>query len=249
MTEQVNGGTDNQDVDTEVTEQPNTPNLGNIRKAGQREVLDVLSRVSGQQFHGTKDAAAFIEQLVKMQTSGGNDNSQATQATNKGNTKSSGEMAELREMIANLQSDLKQKDQVVRQTSLQSLIKDTAVRAGFDPQYLDLATNLFESQIAFDETGSFFVKGKDGNVRLDSNGDEMSLDQLATEILKSRPKLAVEDARTGTGTRFGFNVGRGNNDVPDAATDPEGWKAWKQANGVGGKSLKGIGVQVGKTLK
>lgn len=241
------GGNDNSQV-SNTDEQTQTPNLGAIRKSGQQEVLNVLSKVTGQQFSNTQSAAAFIEQLVNQVQSGGNEQpTQQAQTKNTGN-KSNSELAELRQMIQTLQSDLAKKDTQVRQTSLQSQIKDVAVKSGFDPSMLDISTNLFEQQIAFDESGNYYVKGKDGGVRLDANGNQMTLDQLAAEILKSRPKLGVEETRTGTGTKFGFNGARNNGEIPDAATDPAGWKAWKQANGIGGKSLGGVGVAVNKGM-
>jgi hypothetical protein len=243
-------GNDNQNSSATESETQNTgPNLGAIRKSGQMEVLNVLAKVSGQTFNSTKDAATFLENLVKLSnTHQTADSEQSTQVTKKDN-KSNSETAELRQMILSLQSDLAKKDTVVRQTTLQSQIKDVAVRTGFDPSMLDIATNLFESQIAFDDNGSFYVKGKDGNVRLDSTGNPMGLDQLAKEILKSRPKLAVDEVRTGTGAKFGFGAqSRSNGDIPDASLDMAGYKAWKQANGIGGKSLAGVSVNVGKNI-
>jgi hypothetical protein len=34
--------------------------------------------------------------------------------------------------------------------------------------------------------------------------------------------------------------------MPDAATNPEGWKAWKQANGINVKGAPKIGVNMVK---
>jgi hypothetical protein len=241
------GGSDNQVANDNAaggdTQQIQAPNLGAIRKAGQKEVLDVLAKVTGQQFGSTKDAASFVETLLKSQaTSGGSEQPKKETSSNKANS----EMNELRQMIQALQSTIAEKDQTVRKTSLQSQIKDVAVKTGFDPQYLDLSTGLFEQQIAFDEDGSFYVKSKDGGVRLDNNGEPYTLDRLAQEILKSRPKLAVEQARTGTGTKFGFSTTGPGGEMPDASSDPEGWKAWKQANGVGTKGTAKIGVNMVK---
>ena len=248
MSENDNGGADSQTVVTDDAaggehQQTQAPNLGAVRKAGQREVLDVLAKVSGQQFTSTKDAATFVEQILKAQTSGGTEQPKKVETSS---TKTNSEMAELRQMIQSLQSTLAEKDTIVRKTTLQSQIKEVAVKSGFDPQYLDLASGLFENQIAFDEDGSYYIKSKDGGVKLDQNGDPYTLDKLAQEILRSRPKLAVEETRTGTGTKFGFSATRAGGDMPDAATDPEGWKAWKSANGVGQKGTKGLGVNVVK---
>jgi hypothetical protein len=250
MTTENTGGADNQttaaDTNTSNTgegQSQQQPNLGAVRKAGQKEVLDVLNKVTGQQFGNTRDAASFVESLLKAQTdgqNGGNEQPKKETTSNKAN----GEMAELRQMIQALNSKLEEKDTIVRKTSLQSQIKDAAVKSGFDPQYLDLASSLFEQQIAFDTDGSFYVKGKDGSVKLDNNGDAYTLDKLAQEILKSRPKLANEQPRTGTGTKFGFSTTSPGGEMPDAATDPEGWKAWKTANGHGAKGGRGIGVSV-----
>jgi len=66
--------------------------------------------------------------------------------------------------------------------------------------------------------------------------------------LKSRPKLAADEGRTGTGTRFGQGVLRDPNDIPDAATDPEGWKKWKESMGIGGRSLKHMSVSMNKPI-
>ena len=245
----TNGGADNQDNATLAAggdTQQTAPNLGAIRKAGQKEVIDVLAKVTGQQFGSTKDVATFVESLLQAKsTSGGSE--QPTKAKADTSSKANGELLELRQMIQALNSRLEEKDTIVRKTSLQSQIKDVAVKAGFDPQYLDLATGLFEQQIAFDDDGSTYVKGKDGTVRLDTKGEQFSLDQLAQEILKSRPKLAVEQPRTGTGTRFGFSSTGPGGDMPDAASDPEGWKAWKAANGHG-KGTKGIGVNMSRRV-
>jgi len=232
---------DDQSVNDQQAAQPN---LGAIRKAGEASVLGVLSKVSGQQFSNTRDAAAFVESLLQAQNSVGD--AQPKQETKP--AKANSEMAELRNMIQGLQQELKSKDEAVRRTSVQSQIKDVAVRAGFDPNMLDIATNLFENQLAFDEQGSFYIKGANGEVKLDAQGNPYTLDLLAQDILKSRPKLAVDDARTGTGTKFGFGASKNNNEIPDASSDLEGWKKWKEMNGVGGKSFKGLSVSVNKPL-
>ena len=249
MSEAEIGGSANQDANSSDaggdTTQQQAPNLGAIRKAGQREVLDVLSKVTGQKFSGTNDAASFIESIIKAQNqqTGGTAEPTHQKDTTSGN-KSNSEMKELRQMIQQLQSTIAEKDQVVRKTTIQSQIKEVAVRSGFDPQYLDLSTGLFESQLGFDDDGSYYVKSKDGGVRLDNDGQPYSLDKLAQEILKSRPKLAVEEPRTGTGTKFNFSATAPGGEMPDAATNPEGWKAWKQANGVGAKGTSKVGVNM-----
>ena len=218
--------------------QNDMPNLGAIRKSGQQEVLQALSKVAGVDFSKTKDAVKFVESLAK--------NTGDSVKSNKGS--SNGELAELRNMINGLQQQLQQKDQAVRHASLQSSIKETAVKAGFDPNMLDIATNLFESQIDFDESGNFFVKGANGSVKLDNKGNPYSLDQLASDILRSRPKLAADEGRTGSGSRFGQGVGRNDSEIPDAAEDPEGWKKWKERNGIGSRSLKGMQVSINKPI-
>jgi hypothetical protein len=221
------------------------PNLGAIRKSGQQEVLGALGKVLGQDFSKTNDAISYIEQLVNGQNGGAE---KANKSNNTRSNQGSGEMAELRQMIQGLQTQLEQKDQAVRRTTLQSNIKDTAVKVGFDPNMLDIATGLFESQIDFDEQGNYFVKGANGSVKLDSKGNPYTMEALAQDILKSKPKLAADEGRSGTGSKFGQGVGRNNNEIPDASTDLEGWKAWKERNGVGGKSFKGMTVSVNKPL-
>jgi hypothetical protein len=244
-----NGGSDNQDggqdqaIDNGSQVLPNdAPNLGAIRKSGQQEVLKALGNVLGQDFGKTNDAISFIEQLVK--NSGGAEKTREDRSNNRGNS----ELSELRNMINGLQDQLAQKDRAVRQSSLQSSIKETAVKAGFDPNMLDIATNLFESQIDFDETGNYFVKGANGSVKLDGKGNPYTLEALANDILRSRPKLAADEGRSGTGSKFGQGVGRNNNEIPDASQDLEAWKAWKQQNQVGGSSFKGLTVNVNKPL-
>ena len=242
---QTNTGdaSNSQSEDQTVNDQQAQPNLGAVRKAGEQSVLGVLSKVSGQQFSNTRDAASFLESLLQQNNGGDAQPKQETRPV-----KANSEMAELRNMIQGLQQELKSKDEAVRRTSVQSQIKDVAVRAGFDPQMLDIATNLFESQLAFEDNGSFYIKGANGEVKLDASGNPYSLDLLAQDILKSRPKLAVDDARTGTGTKFGFGAGKNNNEIPDASSDLDGWKKWKETNGVGGKSFKGLQVSVNKPL-
>ena len=244
------GAPDNsQNVDTGVDTgidnnvQDQGPNLGAIRKSGQMEVLKALGNVLGQDFGKTRDAVSYIESLVKS-TSGDTESSREV----KSNNKVGGELAELRSMIQGLQGQLEQKDRAVRQTTLQSQIKETAIRSGFDPNMLDIATNLFESNIDYDETGNFFVKGANGSVKLDSKGNPYTLEQLAQDILSSRPKLAADEGRSGTGSRFGQGVGRNPNEIPDASTDLEGWKKWKEQQGIGGRNLKGMNVSINKPL-
>lgn len=230
--EQSGAETDNQKTQS--------PNLGAIRKDGQREVITALSKELGIEFGNKQEVINYVKELVSSRNSGGSEQPKAKSETSKSNN----ELAELRQMIQSLHSTIAEKEQVVRKTSLQSQIKEIAVKSGFDPQYLDIASGLFEQQISFDEDGSFYVKSKDGGVKLDSNGDPFTLDKLAQEILKNRPKLAVEEPRTGTGTKFGFSTTRVSEEMPDAAADPEGWKAWKQAHGVGVKGAKNTNVTV-----
>ena len=245
-----NAGSDNSQVDQGVGQdqaahQVQQPNLGAIRKSGQQEVLGALGKVLGQDFGKTNDAIAYIESLVNNANNGGAAKpTQSNSRSNQGNS----EMAELRNMIQGLQEQVALKDQAVRRTSLQSNIKDTAVKVGFDPNMLDIATGLFESQIDFDESGNYYVKGSNGSVKLDANGNPYTMEALAQDILRSRPKLAADEGRSGTGSKFGQGVGKNNNEIPDASTDLEGWKAWKERNGIGGKSLKGISVSVNKPL-
>lgn len=243
-----NAGSDNNQNDSQAIDNQNAPqdapNLGAIRKSGQQEVLGALGKVLGQQFGKTSDAIAYIESLAKG--NGGSDNAnRSTPAKSQSNS----EMAELRNMINGLQQQLEQKDQAVRRSTLQSSIKETAIKAGFDPNMLDIATNLFESQIDFDESGNFYVKGANGSTKLDAKGNPYTLEALASDILRSRPKLAADEGRSGTGSKFGQGVGRGDpNDIPDASTDLEGWKAWKQRQGVGQNGFKGLQVTVNKPL-
>ena len=225
------------DVPHNDVPQSTGPNLGAVRKSGQQEVLQALSKVAGVDFSKTKDAVKFIESL---KDTGG------PVKASKGS--SNGEIGELRNMINGLQEQLAQKDQAVRRTSLQSNIKETAIKAGFDPGMLDIATGLFESQLDYDETGNFFVKGANGSVKLDSKGNPYTLDALAQDILRSRPKLAADEGRSGSGSRFGAGVGRNDNDIPDASTDLEGWKQWKERQGIGGRSLKGMNVSINKPI-
>jgi len=215
------------------------PNFGAIRKSGQQEVLQALSKVAGVDFSKTKDAIKFIE---SMKSNAGNDTAP------KSSRSSGGEIAELRSMLNDLQNQLVQKDQTVRRTTLQSQIKETAVKAGFDPNMLDIATPLFENQLDFDENGNFYVKGANGGPRLDKNGSPVGLDFLAQDILKARPKLGVDDPRSGTGSKFGMGVQGNPDDIPDAASDPEGWKRWKERQGIGGRSLKGMSVSFNKPI-
>jgi hypothetical protein len=235
----------NQDVNQGNQQvQQDTPNLGAIRKSGQQEVLGALGKVLGQNFSKTNDAISYIESLVNGQNGGSVKASEDSKPSSRGGS----ELAELRNMINGLQDQLAQKDQAVRRSSLQSNIKEVAIKTGFDSNMLDIATNLFESQIDFDESGNYFVKGANGSVRLDSKGNPYTLEALASDILRSRPKLAADEGRSGTGSKFGQGVGRNNGEIPDAATDLEGWKAWKQQNQVGGSSFKGLTVNVNKPL-
>jgi hypothetical protein len=229
---------DNNHVDTGS----NLPNLGAIRKSGQQEVLQALSKVAGVEFGKPKDAVKFIESLVQNKVG---DSGQSKEAKS---SKTSSELAELRQMIQGLHGQLEQKDRAVRQTALQSQIKETAVRQGFDPNMLDIATNLFESNLDFDESGNFFVKGADGSVRLDNKGNPYTLELLAQDILRSRPKLAADEGRAGTGSRFSQGVARNPDDIPDAGTDLEGWKKWKEQQGIGGKSLRHMTVSFNKPI-
>ena len=217
------------------------PNLGAIRKSGQMEVLQALSKAAGVDFSKPKDAVKFIESLT--QKSG-----DTVQSREDKPGKMSGELAELRNMIQGLQGQLEQKDRAVRQTTLQSQIKETALRSGFDSNMLDIATNLFEQNIDYDESGNFFVRGANGSVKLDAKGNPYTLEQLAGDILKSRPKLAADDGRSGTGSRFSQGVNRSPDDIPDASTDLEGWKKWKEQNGIGGRNLKAMTVSFNKPI-
>jgi hypothetical protein len=247
MDVKANGGSVNQQaaqgapaMENQVSQsvpQQDTPNLGAIRKSGQQEVLQALSKVAGVDFSKTKDAIKFVESLK---------NTGGSEKANKGS--SNGEIAELRNMIQGLQSQLQQKDQTVRKTTLQSQIKETAVKVGFDPNMLDIATPLFESQIEYDDNGNFYVKGANGGPRLDKNGDPVGLDFLAQDILRQRPKLSADDGRSGTGSKFGMGLQGNQGEIPDASQDLEGWKKWKENQGIGGRSLKGMNVTFNKPI-
>jgi len=254
MDKTSNGGSANQQGDQGVftaqsgqqqTVEPaisDIPNLGAIRKSGQQEVLQALSKVAGVEFGKTKDAIKYFESLKGTSGDSAQSNKEAK------SSKVGGELAELRQMIQGLQGQLELKDRSVRQATLQSQIKETAIRSGFDPDMLDIATNLFEANIDYDESGNHFVKGANGSVKLDSKGNPYTLELLAQDILRSRPKLAADEGRTGSGTRFGQGVLRNPDDIPDASTDLEGWKKWKENQGIGGKSLKHMSVSMNKPI-
>jgi hypothetical protein len=245
--QQGSGNSNIYDTQPEASQAESTlidsPNLGAIRKSGQQEVLQALAKAAGVEFAKPKDAVKFIESLVQNKPGG-----TVTPKEEKSSGKVGGELAELRSMIQGLQSQLELKDRSVRQATLQSQIKETAIRQGFDPNMLDIATNLFESNIDYDESGSFYVKGANGSVKLDSKGNPYTLELLANDILRSRPKLAADEGRTGTGSRFGQGVQRNPDDIPDASTDIEGWKKWKEQNGIGGRSLKAMSVSINKPI-
>jgi hypothetical protein len=224
--------------DTQVDAHQDMPNLGAIRKSGQQEVLKALSQATGVEFNKTKDVVAYFQNFG--QNSGGSDNAKGSGGN--------GELAELRNLVQGLQTQLEQKDRAVRQTSLQSQIKETAIRAGFDPDMLDIATGLFESSIDYDETGNFYIKGANGSVRLDAKGNPYTLNQLAKDILTSRPKLAASEGRSGTGNRFSQGAARNSDDIPDASQDIEAWKQWKERNGIGNRSFRGMTVNVNKPI-
>ena len=116
--------------------------------------------------------------------------------------------------------------------------------------YLDILPlyHLFESNIDYDEQGNFFVKGANGSVKLDAKGNPYTLNQLAKDILTSRPKLAAGEGRSGSGSRFSQGVARNPEDIPDASQDLEGWKQWKERNGIGQRSFKGMTVNINKPI-
>lgn len=250
-TEDLSGGSDNQEQSNSNNSggsdnQQTTPNAGDLRRAGQREVLNVLSKATGQVFNNAREAAAYYESL--KETKAGDSDQSNNKQHKQPDGKSSGEIAELRQMIQSLQADLSKKDTAVKQANIEAQITQAMGKNGFDPEYFDLAKIEFNKQLAFDDNGEFYVKGKDGNVRLDKNGDPFTLDLLAADIIKSRPKLAKEDARTGTGTRFGFKGPSVDvDDQPDASKDPAAWRAWATRQGT--NSLKGMQVNVSNTAK
>jgi len=97
--QQSSDASNSQTDDQTVNDQQAQPNLGAIRKAGEQNVLSVLSKVSGQQFSNTRDAAAFVESLLQSNAGDAQPKQEVRPA------KASSEMAELRSMIQGLQNE------------------------------------------------------------------------------------------------------------------------------------------------
>jgi hypothetical protein len=219
-------------------------NPGVIRKSTTQSILKAASAASGIEFDSVETLAATLARLTAQQASVAPN--QPSQESNSRRTTNS----DLQEQFVNLKQDLHRKEQALRERELDSEIR-TVMGDQFDSDLIDYALTKVRSNIQW-EDGSYQIVNQKGQVRYGEDGNPMTIKGLVNEVAKGNPKLlkiSQQSSSNGSGLRPRQGMFGGESEMmPDYATDPAGFNAWAQRNGLGrGIGLKGVSAQVFST--
>jgi hypothetical protein len=160
--------------------------------------------------------------------------------------------SDLQEQFMSLKQELAGKEQALRERELDSEIRQ-AMGDRFDADLVDYALSKVRSNIRWDD-GAYSIVNAKGQVRYGEDGNPLTIAGLVAEVARGNPKLLRQaaSATQGSGLRPRQGMFGGEAEaMPDYATDPAGFNAWAQRNGLGkGTGLKGnFGVKVSQSTQ
>jgi len=214
-------------------------NPGAIRKSTTQSLLNAMSNASGTQFQSVEDALAYMARVGAQNQSVGNAQPVEKQTTqnNQGRVTTN----DLHERFNELQANLAQKEQRLREKELDSDIQ-RAMGDKFDPDMIDYALQKVKNNIQWSQDGSYVITNSKGQERYGMDGSPLTIQGLVQEVASGNPKLLKQsNANSGSGLRPGQGnfAGAPHDNVPDYAKDPAAFNAWAQRNGLG----KNIGLK------
>lgn len=218
-------------------------NPGAIRKSTTQSLLNAMSNASGTQFTSVEDALAYMARVgAQSQTVG---NAQPVEKQTTQNNQGRVTTNDLHERFNELQQNLAQKEQRLREKELDSDIQ-RAMGDKFDPDMIDYALQKVKNNIQWSNDGTYVITNSKGQERYGMDGSPLTIQGLVQEVASGNPKL-LKQSNTNSGS--GLRPGQGNfagapqDGVPDYSKDPAAFNAWAQRNGLGrNMGLKGTTV-------
>lgn len=241
----------NEPQNVEVTPQvdgDDQPNPGAIRKSTTQGILKAASNATGMEFHSVEDMMAALARLAAQ--SAGPAASTIQQPSQSAEPPASKlKMTDLQDQFLSLKRELEVKEGRLRETELLGNIRNS-LGDRFDPDLLDYTTQQIRGQLK-EVDGQWAIVDGAGRVRYNSEGQPMSIANLADELSRRNPKLLrqSQSAPHGPGLRpnglWSGGVPGSDEAVPDYTTNPAAFNAWAAGRGLGkGVGLKGITASV-----
>lgn len=218
-------------------------NPGAIRKSTTQSLLTAMSNASGTQFTSVEDALAYMARVGAQNQSVGNAQPVEKQTTqnNQGRVTTN----DLHERFNELQQNLAQKEQRLREKELDSDIQ-RAMGDRFDPDMIDYALQKVKNNIQWSQDGSYVITNSKGQERYGMDGSPLTIQGLVQEVASGNPKLLKQsNSNSGSGLRPGQGnfAGAPEDSVPDYSKDPAAFNQWATRNGLGRNlGLKGTTV-------
>jgi len=236
---------DNNNVESQNTSSDSTKiDPGTIRKSNTQGILNALSRASGQKLDSVEDAVAFIAKSTAQSQLGGN-----AQPVEKSLTQQSRSVSnnDLREQFQKLQAELSSKETALKGKELESEILQ-AMGDRFDSDLTEYALQKVKSNIQWNDDKTYSIVNAKGQERYGQDGNPLTIRDLVNEVGQGNPKLLKQAfTQSGSGLRPGQTRFAGSelDAVPDFATNPAAFRAWKEKRGLGsGTGLKSMGVKI-----
>ena len=225
------------------------PNPGAIRKSTTQGILKAASNATGMEFHSVEDMMAALARLSAQSAGPIAQSPQPSQPSPSEPQSSKLKMTDLQDQFLSLKRELEVKEQRLRETELLGNIRNS-LGDRFDPDLLDYTTQQIRGQLK-EVDGQWAIVDGAGRVRYNSEGQPMSIQNLAEELAKRNPKLLrqTQSAPSGPGLRpnglWSGGVPGVDEAVPDYTTNPAAFNAWAAARGLGkGVGLRGISATV-----
>ena len=237
---------DNNNVESQNTSSDSTKiDPGTIRKSNTQGILNALSRASGQKLDSVEDAVAFIAKSTAQSQIGGN--AQLVEEHRSPQQSRSVSNNDLQEQFQKLQAELSSKETALKGKELESEILQ-AMGDRFDSDLTEYALQKVKSNIQWNDDKTYSIVNAKGQERYGQDGNPLTIRDLVNEVGQGNPKLLKQAfTQSGSGLRPGQTRFAGSelDAVPDFATNPAAFRAWKEKRGLGsGTGLKSMGVKI-----
>lgn len=135
----------------------------------------------------------------------------------------------LQEKAAKWESELQQRDSIIKEYKVNSPLLDAAAR--YKAVAPEQVKSLLQSNVKLNEVGDVEVVGSDGTVRYNDNGTPLSVDQLVQEFLTTNPHFVSSGpSTTNTRSNDGATLGTGEFDFSKLdMKNPADRQKYKQA--------------------
>lgn len=239
--------TDNPTQNTNQDSTETQPNPGAIRRRATQNILDAARQVSEHNFSSVEDLInhiADLERQVKISQQLQTNPTTAQQETKQSRVTNT----DLADKYEQLKLEIAQKEEKLRERDLDNTIR-AAIQDRFDSDLLEYSSAKIRQSLVFQDDEWIVVDSKQRQ-RYNTNGQPMTVRDLADELAQKNPKLLRqrEEMPQGSGLRSPSIFDNRESDletVPDYTRDPAAFNRWAQSRGLGrGNGLKSMGIQV-----